>query len=983
MTFRTARAAATTTVVLSTTAVPVILAATGTWTPQLPSPATARQWIAQPISTGFVIVLAEAAAVALWLLLATAILTHTYAALARRLRWTTALRLPGPLQGLTAALLGATAVTTATGAPAHANPTTATTSSGLPAAEPTTTTSTSHHHASPDPRPAAQTPTYTVRRGDSLCRIAARTLGDADRWPEIFALNRGTHFPHVGGTLRDPNVIYPGWTLDLPTDAEPPPTARPPAHTAPPKGGNPDENAAPDSDPRPSRPAPPHTEHPAAPQPAATTNPHGNAAQPSSTGNAISPRADTSRPAEKASPGVSLPTGSWVDLGLAGAIVAAAALVWAHRRRRYVPRTPSTRPRLNDPTLTPMPPVVAQIRRGLRRATARYSHLGDPAHRRADNPYPDRHTASGERHDRTSDRDDAHPAVDQAEDEGPRPVVPTPHALLSPPRSAGLGLTGPGAHAAARGLLTAALAAGGAEHPDARTEVVMPSATAATLLGTANLPRTPRLTVTTDLDEALRNLEAQTMHRTRLLQQHDVGTIDELHAANPYEEPVPPVMLLADPSGEQARIAALLNQGQRMNIHGILLGHWPAGDTIAVATDGTTTSGDRDAQHATHPDENDRLTVLNPAEALDLLTTLAESHTGLPQVPAPAERRSVVPAEAAHLPAAETPPSPASHTDGAITDSTADGEIRADKPRSTAAVPGDGHQGSPAVPGSRLPENSQAPDQATSDRGSDPEDGKRVRVQVLGAPAVVGADPHRTPRAKSLELLVYLAVHDGAASSEAILDDLLPDAPTSKAAGRLYTYVSGLRAVLRHAGRYAGHVTQPDHRYVLNRDLLDIDLWRMRTAIRDAAQATDPHTRAAALRRAVDAYTGPLADGCDYEWIEPYREAVRQEALDAHLALTDTLAGQPGQQLAVLDAAITHNPHHEALYQASMRARADLGDVEGIRMLRRTLARRLNDIDAEPNDDTLALADRLIADLRRHASAPGNRRPLNAEGGAE
>ncbi|MFE9959232.1 BTAD domain-containing putative transcriptional regulator [Micromonospora sp. NPDC005299] len=679
---------------------------------------------------------------------------------------------------------------------------------------------------------------------------------------------------------------------------------------------------------------------------------------------------------------MSLPTGSWVDLGLAGAIVAAAALVWAHRRRRYVPRTPSTRPRLNDTTLTPMPPVVAQIRRGLRRATTRYSHLGDPAHRRADNPYPDRHTASGERHDRTSDRDDPHPAVDQAEDEGPRPVVPTLHTLLSPPRrSAGLGLTGPGAHAAARGLLTAALAAGGAEHPDTRTEVVMPSATAATLLGTANLPRTPRLTVTTDLDEALRNLEAQTMHRTRLLQQHDVSTIDELRAANPYEEPVSPVMLLADPSGEQARIAALLTQGQRLNIHGVLLGNWPTGDTTTVATDGTTTSGDREARHTTHPDEIGRLTVLNPAEALDLLTTLAESHTGQPQDPAPVERLSTAPAEAAHPPAAETPPSPATHTDGAITDPTADDETRADNPCSAAALPEDAHQDSAAVPASKHAEDPQAPDQATTDRGSDPEGGKRVRVQVLGAPAVVGADPHRTPRAKSLELLVYLAVHDGAASAEAILDDLLPDAPTSKAAGRLYTYVSGLRAVLRHAGRSAGHVTHPDHRYVLNPDLLDIDLWRMRTAIRDAAHTTDPRTRAAALRRAVDAYTGSLADGCDYEWIEPYREAIRQEALDAHLALTDTLTGQPVQQLAVLDAAITHNPHHEALYQAAMRARADLGDVEGIRMLRRTLARRLNDIDAEPSDATLALADRLIADLPRHSNASGNRRPLNTEGG--
>lgn len=122
MTFRTARTAAITTTVLSTAAASVVLAATGTWTPRLPSPAAARHWIAEPMSTGFLIVLATTAAVALWLLLATAVFTHAYTALARRLRWAPALRLPGPVQGLTAALLGATAVTTATGTTTHAGP---------------------------------------------------------------------------------------------------------------------------------------------------------------------------------------------------------------------------------------------------------------------------------------------------------------------------------------------------------------------------------------------------------------------------------------------------------------------------------------------------------------------------------------------------------------------------------------------------------------------------------------------------------------------------------------------------------------------------------------------------------------------------------------------------------------------------------------------------------------------------------------------
>src|SRR5205814_941015 len=77
--------------------------------------------------------------------------------------------------------------------------------------------------------------TYTVRRGDNLSHIAADWLGDADRWPEIYHLNRGRHFPVQGGSLTNPNLIYPGWVLTLPADARPPAPATPPA--APPDAG--------------------------------------------------------------------------------------------------------------------------------------------------------------------------------------------------------------------------------------------------------------------------------------------------------------------------------------------------------------------------------------------------------------------------------------------------------------------------------------------------------------------------------------------------------------------------------------------------------------------------------------------------------------------------------------------------------------------------------------------------------------------------
>lgn len=179
-----------------------------------------------------------------------------------------------------------------------------------------------------------------------------------------------------------------------------------------------------------------------------------------------------------------------------------------------------------------------------------------------------------------------------------------------------------------------------------------------------------------------------------------------------------------------------------------------------------------------------------------------------------------------------------------------------------------------------------------------------------------------------------------------------------------------LRKALKHAGGPGTYVIHGRHQYALDAEALDIDLWRMQAAIHDAQTTTDPTTRIDALQRAVAAYTGPLADGHDYEWAEPYREAIRQQALDAHAALADTLTSRPAEQLAVLHAAIRHDPYAEHFYQQAMHANAALGRPDGIRDLRRTLTRRLAEIDAEPSDDTLHLADTLTTNQAPMPGAP-------------
>ncbi|HWS35976.1 MAG TPA: hypothetical protein VN408_24965 [Actinoplanes sp.] len=52
-----------------------------------------------------------------------------------------------------------------------------------------------------------------------LYQIAVNTLGDGNRYPEIFELNKARVQPD-GGRLTDPLVLEPGWFLELPQDAE-------------------------------------------------------------------------------------------------------------------------------------------------------------------------------------------------------------------------------------------------------------------------------------------------------------------------------------------------------------------------------------------------------------------------------------------------------------------------------------------------------------------------------------------------------------------------------------------------------------------------------------------------------------------------------------------------------------------------------------------------------------------------------------------
>jgi DNA-binding SARP family transcriptional activator len=744
--------------------------------------------------------------------------------------------------------------------------------------------------------------TYVVKKGGYLYKIAEQWLGDPNRWPEICKLNWHRHFPTIGGTLHDCDLIYPGWDLNLPDDARPPADATP----APPPTPEPEPELEPRQVEPPTvepTPSPSPTASTASPPPQSTLAPHPDGvvdpadlpppATPSPATASPSPAATDSgtppapvpedtepgqteqednEPAGAPEPsdpeGMTLPGGSYLPWALAAAITAAVAMVWLQRQRRY-------RPGLGDDpdTVTGLPPAVEDVRR----RTVR-----DPAAPRL--------------------------PVDTVER-----AVAVPELPALPP--GGIGLVGDGAHAAARAAIVTTLASGGPRDPDRQGEVVIDGTTLTTLIGAdaASFGPWPRLHIADDLDHALTICETRLLHRSRILDEHAATDLDTLRQRAPDEEPLPPVLLVTEtpPPGVRMRARATLGLGTGLDVAALLLGEWGHGTTLRVDPTGHT-------RHIAGPEVDTLdgpMAVLDIGTTVQMLATLREAHTGEPTASTVAADTSVdQPAQEADTSQPVFDPAPASRRDAG-----------------TTVAP-------------------------------------RVRLRVLGKPQIENTTrPGRPLRAKALELAVYLACHPGGKATREIGEYLCPEARLREADQRVHTYASNLRHVLTRAGgpHKDAYLIKVAARYRLDPATVDVDLWQLRDLLHQAAIASGD-TRRHLLDQACKLYAAALADGCNYDWIEPYRQQACQLVTRAHLQLAEDLLPEDPQRASdLLDQAIGHDRYNEALYRAAMHTRHALGDHDGIRNLLRALTRALANLGAEPSDNTVELADQLRASFEQ------------------
>jgi DNA-binding SARP family transcriptional activator len=724
----------------------------------------------------------------------------------------------------------------------------------------------------PECPPATGGRVYTVQEGDSLWRIAERELGDGHRWREIFTRNDGRRMPD-GQMLRDDSLILPGWQLLLP-----PPPDQPPAAPQPPPAGT-----VPSARPEPPPPAPlapPPSTPPAPPTPPDTTTAHDDAQQ--------DDRRDT----------VELPSGSMVGIALAVGIAAALALAGLRHRRRRRPLWPPAPPQRGR--------VMGETARLLAFAAARATHPTDPASQQAVDPAPVPRVPAPPR----DPRDPTPARVTVAEQHGREVTVDLGGF-------GAIGITGPGADSLARACLVGLLAGGD------------PAAVEVLLVGDRLIPNAsgfPGLRRAAGLAGALNVLEAELVHRARLLEGEDTTDFASHRRQHP-DDPLPALVLVADGvSLEQAgRLSAILAQGPRLGVGALLPGaavdagaHLTLDDTGRVQAASPWELGDQQLVGA-------RACALTAAEAAELLQVVARSRTD-DDLPEPG------------------------HSDG-----TVDADV------ATVAAPAT----EPDDSGGQL---------ANEPTGLLAEYGKTdalVTVRLLGAVQIItqAGELRSGLRASARELLAYYLVHPDGASLEQAVEAMWPDTELGRERERFWTALGNLRSVLRKAtGATELKAIQRDGgRYRVDSTVFAVDLWRFQAALAAARRAQLDPAVAAALAEAGEAYGGVLLDGTPYAWVEIPREDIRRRAVDAlaRLAQLRHAAGDLEGALGALEQAVAADPVAEELYRRVMRLEAELDRPDAVRRTYRLLARRLADLDVDPDAET----EQLVAELLRRPGA--------------
>jgi len=216
----------------------------------------------------------------------------------------------------------------------------------------------------------------------------------------------------------------------------------------------------------------------------------------------------------------------------------------------------------------------------------------------------------------------------------------------------------------------------------------------------------------------------------------------------------------------------------------------------------------------------------------------------------------------------------------------------------------------------------------------------------------------RTGRKKSVELLVYLAMHPWGADTDQLWDALWPDRPMSPAV--LHTSVSVARRTLREHAAQPPQVTDArDGRLYQLDGPRRVDWHHFEQLVEDGRRADHPRDEILALAAALDLVRGtpflPTAASA-YDWARPHRTAIEAAIAEAAERL-GLLRLEHGDVLGARHAArqgLRAAPYDERLYRVLMRAARGASST-GVEAVMRELTEVLGVAPGETEPETQAL----------------------------
>ncbi|MCY4638776.1 MAG: LysM peptidoglycan-binding domain-containing protein, partial [Chloroflexi bacterium] len=285
------------------------------------------------------------------------------------------------------------------------------------------------------------------------------------------------------------------------------------------------------------------------------------------------------------------------------------------------------------------------------------------------------------------------------------------------------------------------------------------------------------------------------------------------------------------------------------------------------------------------------------------------------------------------------------------------------------APPGERDRSAPAAP---EPAAIPAPDEGGCADGAAAGAAPLFTVRCLGRFEVRLGDAPITawPREKSRELLALLATYGGASvPRETVAEAMWPDHPADASLRHMIgNAVAGLRSVLRSVA--ADEALQPvvtaRQRFQLQTALFRVDLDDLDAALRRAGELSGEEALTE-YERAASLYAGDLLEHEFFPWVDSYRRDYRRRLLDGAAragALAERLGD--GQRAARFYRVILERePADEAAACGQMRQLAAAGHVQGARRVYRALTAalqaELDDPGARPSPATTALLDELTA----------------------